>query len=110
MCIHLPETFLQLLCEKGRILSFDLCVAEYRRLLQIKESVISAKVVSAIPLTEDEKQRLTKKLEKKSGKTVSLTCSVDPTLLGGLIVEMEGAVVDGSLRHRLLEVKEVMNQ
>ena len=109
----LPEhvlSFLRLLCEKGRIRSFESCVEEYRRLLRIKESRIYAKVVSAVPLTEDELAALTKNLEKKSGKTVSLECSVDPTLLGGLTVEIEGTVMDGSLRHRLREVKEVMNR
>lgn len=103
-------SFLRLLCEKGRIRSFALCAEEYRRLLQIKESVICAKVVSAVPLTEDEIRGLTQNLEKKSGKTVKLDCSVDPSLLGGVIVEMEGSVMDGSLRHRLREVKEVMNR
>ena len=103
-------SFILLLCEKGRIRSFESCVEEYRRLLQIKESVIRAKVVSAVPLTEDEIRGLTRNLEKKSGKTVVLDCSVDPSLLGGLIVEMNGTVMDGSLRHRLREVKEVMNR
>ncbi len=103
-------SFLQLLCEKGRIRAFQSCVEEYRSLLRIRESVIRAKVVSAVPLTEDEKRELTRKLEKKSGKTVTLDCSTDPSLLGGVIVEMEGTVMDGSLRHRLREVKEVMNR
>ena len=103
-------SFLQLLCEKGRIRSFEDCKAEYRRLLQIKESVISAKVVSTVPLTEDETRALTQNLEKKCGKTVTLVCSVDPSLLGGLVVELDGTVMDGSLRHRLHEVKEVMNR
>ena len=103
-------SFLQLLCEKGRIRSFESCVEEYRGLLRLRESVISARVVSAVPLTEDEIAALTKNLEKKSGKTVILDCSTDPSLLGGVIVEMEGTVMDGSLRHRLHEVKEVMNR
>ena len=103
-------SFLQLLCEKGRIRTIVHCAEEYRRLLEIKKSMISAKVVSAVPLTEDEIRGLTKNLEKKSGKAVSLERSVDPSLLGGMIVEMEGTVIDGSLRHRLREVKEVMNR
>ncbi len=102
-------SFLRLLCEKGRIHAFVSCVEEYRRLLRIQESVISAKVVSAVPLTEEEKLALTRNLEKKSGKTVTLDCSTDPSLLGGVIVEMDGVVMDGSLRHRLREVKDVMN-
>ena len=103
-------SFLQLLCEKGRIRAFGSCVEEYRSLLRLRESVISAKVTTAVPLTEEELQGLVRSLEKKSGKTVLPECSVDPSLLGGVIVEMEGTVMDGSLRHRLQELKEVINK
>ena len=44
------------------------------------------------------------------GRTVVLDCAVDDTLLGGITVELDGKVLDGSLRHRLHEVKEVMEQ
>ncbi len=103
-------SFLQLLCEKGRIRAFESCVEEYRSLLRLRESVINAKVITAVPLTEQELQGLVRSLEKKSGKTVIPDCSVDPSLLGGVIVEIEGTVMDGSLRHRLHEVKEVMKR
>lgn len=104
------SSFLGLLCEKGRIRSFADCVGEYRRLLHIRTSVTTAKVVSAVPLSAEELSALTEKLEKISGNTVIPECSVDPSLLGGVIVEMNGTVIDGSLRRRLREVKEVMNR
>lgn len=104
------SSFLCLLCEKGRIRTFPACVEEYRRLLNLRQSVTEATVVSAVPLSEEELSSLTKKLEKISGNTVIPHCSVDPALLGGVIVEMNGTVIDGSLRHRLREVKEVMNR
>ena len=65
---------------------------------------------SAVSLTDRECIELTKKLEKISGNTVSLDCHVDPSLIGGVIVEMNGRVMDGSLRHRLREVKDVINR
>ena len=49
------------------------------------------------------------KLEKQSGRNVLLECSTDSTLLGGIVVEMDGKILDGSIRRRLQEVKEVMN-
>ena len=103
-------SFMQLLCEKGRIVSFKSCVNEYRNLLLAKENITSAFVTSATRLTEDEKTALRRKLEKISGNTVELHLSVDESLLGGLMVEMNGTVMDGTLRQRLREVKEVMNQ
>ena len=44
-----------------------------------------------------------------SGHSVKLVCQLDPTLLGGVVVEMDGRCIDGSLRRRLHEVKDVMN-
>lgn len=103
-------SLMQLLCEKGRIASFKSCVNEYRSLLLAKENITSAFVTSAVELTEDEKTALKRKLEKISGNSVELHLTVDESLLGGLMVEMNGTVMDGTLRQRLREVKEVMNQ
>ncbi len=103
-------SFMQLLCEKGRIASFKSCVNEYRNLLLAKKNITSAFVTSAVELTEAEKTALKRKLEKISGNSVELHLSVDESLLGGLMVEMNGTVMDGTLRQRLREVKEVMNQ
>ena len=52
---------------------------------------------------------LTAQLEKKLGRTIRLTCEMDATLLGGMIVHVDGKVIDGSLRHKLQQIKEVMN-
>ena len=69
-----------------------------------------ARVVSSVPLTLEEKKRLKARLEKMSGRKVSLECSVDKSLLGGLVVEMDGKVINGSLRQRLDEMKDVMSK
>ena len=103
-------SFLQLLCEKGRIRSLKGCVEEYGRLLDAFENTSVAKVVSAVPLTEDEKRRLMKKLEKMCGHTVTMFCDVDGELLGGMVIELDGKVMDGSLRSRLHEVKDVISR
>lgn len=99
-----------LLCEKNRIGNFSECVKEYRALLRAKQSVTTARVTSAVALTDNEADALKQKLEKISGNTVLLDCTLDPSLLGGLVVEINGRVMDGSLRHRLRTVKEVMEQ
>ncbi len=109
----LPEyllSWIQLLCEKGRIGAFSDCIAEYRALWNAKKSLVTAKVVSAVALTEAERKSLIQKLEKISGNTILLDESVDPSLLGGVTVELNGKVIDGSLRHRLRMVKDVIEQ
>ena len=101
--------YLKLLCEKGRITYFLESVDEYKALLDASEHISNAKIISAVELTESEKKKLIAKLELINKGKVAAEYFVDSTLLGGLIVEVDGRVMDGSLRHRLQEVKEVMN-
>ena len=107
----IPEyvlSFLKLLCEKGRISCFADAVEEYLTLLAESERVSNAKVISAVALTKEEKQKLVAKLEEVNCGKVHAEYVVDASLLGGLIVEMDGKIMDGSLRHRLYDVKEVI--
>ncbi|MBQ4556212.1 MAG: ATP synthase F1 subunit delta [Clostridia bacterium] len=110
---HIPEnvlSFLQLLCENGHVRSFFECFTEYKKLLDESERVSFAKVASAFPLDDTEKANIKHKLEKISGRSVTLECTVDEKLLGGVAVEMDGKIMDGSIRHRLSEVKDVISR
>ena len=109
----LPEqvlSFVQLLTAHGRIRTLPACTAEYRRLYEASVAMSTALVTSAVALTEDQKARLTETLTKKFGRRIQLVCEVDEHLLGGMVVQLDGVVLDGSLRHRLQEVKDVMEQ
>lgn len=109
---QIPEdvlSFVKILCEKDRIRTLETCLSEYMKLYNESKLISWAHVKSAIPLTSEQKTALRLKLEKTSGRNVLLECTVDDTLLGGLIVEMDGKIIDGSLSRRLKEVKEVMN-
>ena len=101
--------YLMLLCEKGRMDSFMRSVDEYNALYDASERISDVKVTSAVPLTEAEKQKLERKLEAVLGGTVNAAYAVDESLLGGLMVEADGKIMDGSLRRRLREIKDVMN-
>ena len=61
-------------------------------------------------LTESEAARLTQALKKRSGKEVVLTQSVDPSLLGGLVVQMGDTLLDGSVKRQLAELKDALMQ
>lgn len=109
----LPETvmsFVQVLCAHGHIRSLADCVKHFEELYDSAKKLSTAYVTSAVALTAGEQAELKAKLEKRLGRTVSLACSVDASLLGGMIVRVDGKVMDGSLRHRLYEIKEVMNR
>jgi F-type H+-transporting ATPase subunit delta len=60
-----------------------------------------ARVTTAVPLTPEQEQRLTEVLGRIYGRTVGLQVTVDPSVLGGLIVQVGDEVIDGSIAHRL---------
>jgi F-type H+-transporting ATPase subunit delta len=60
-----------------------------------------ARVTTAVPLTAAQEARLTDVLGRLYGRTVGLQVTVDPSLLGGLVVQVGDEVIDGSIAHRL---------
>ena len=103
-------SFLSLLCEQGNIDILPECVDEYDALYSASNKVSHAEVVSAVELTAEEKQRLLAKLEKLSGNRVEIEYRIDKKLLGGVIVDMDGMRLDGSLRRQLKNIREVMDE
>lgn len=66
-----------------------------------------AEVRSAIDLTEDQRTRLAAALAKATGKDVEVKVIVDPSVMGGLVAQVGDTVIDGSVRHRLQQLREV---
>ncbi len=109
---RIPEKMLALLrmmVFRGRSRDIPGMIASFRELAREARHESEARVVSAVPLTDEEKDSLRKKLEKRFGRKIILNCQVDPAVLGGIRVETEGRVLDGTVRARLQEIKEVMN-
>ena len=103
-------SFLKILCEKRYIAEFSDCVAHYKVLLNEVTGVSDARVTSAVELSENEKNTLKEKLEKLSGHKVEIEYIIDPSILGGLIVEMDDKVMDSSLQKHLKDVKDVISR
>ena len=109
----LPEfvlSFLQLMIEHGHIKGVFKCVAEYEELYMEARAMSAVKVTSAVPLTDDQRKKLEEALVRMCRRQVIPTYEVDPALKGGIVVEADGKTYDGSVRHRLQEVKEVINR
>lgn len=104
------SAFLAILCGKGRIKELPETARIYGEMCRSAKNVAVAKVTSAVALTEEEKSRLKKQLEKRTGKTVRLEFSEDKSLIGGLSVEIDGKIIDGSVKRRLAEIKEVIDR
>ena len=108
----LPEdvlAYVKLLCEKGRIREFSESAEAYHLLLKEAERVISVRVTSAVALNEEEKEKLCKKLEAVYKCSVQAEYTIDTSLVGGVIAEADGRTLDGSLKSRLRNIKEVIS-
>ena len=67
-----------------------------------------AEVRSAVPLTADQRDRLTKALNEATGKQVEVKVVIDPSVLGGIVAQVGDTVIDGSVRSRLEQLKNVL--
>jgi F-type H+-transporting ATPase subunit delta len=67
-----------------------------------------AEVRSAVPLTDDQRDRLAKALEDATGKQVEVKVVVDPSVLGGIVAQVGDTVIDGSVRRRLDQLKNAL--
>lgn len=101
-------SFLKLLCEHGKAESFFDCVSEYERLREWASHTAVATVKSAVCLNETQKQKLVKSLERHTGKTITLKCVTDTSVIGGVEVEVDGEVLDGTIKNNLKRTREVI--
>ena len=97
--------FLKLLTEKGNIAHFADCCEVYRDLYNGDRGILQVQAVSAIELTENQKQQLTDKLSAITGKTIDLVCKVDKSVLGGIRLNYSGMQVDGTVQSRLQAIE-----
>jgi F-type H+-transporting ATPase subunit delta len=98
--------FLSLLLDRDRLVHLPNIVSRYRRLLNEAKGRVEAKIVGASTLEPAMFEQLRRQLGAISGKEVVLEQSIDPSLVGGLLVDMEGIVYDGSVRTQLEKMKQ----
>lgn len=104
------DAFLMILCEKGDMKEFFACFYEYERLYQVINNISLANIISATELTDSQADALKVSLEKRTGKKLTLNLTIDKSILGGIIAEIDGVVYDGSIKHRIAELKKVIDR
>lgn len=97
--------FLGVLAENNRLTALAAIAVEYGRLDDRRLGRVRASVKSARPLSEEGRRRIHEALERRTGKHVISQDVIDPDLLGGVVVEIQGRVFDGSVRTRLERLK-----
>ena len=100
--------FLRLVAEKGRAGEIEAIADEFERLMAREERRISVELTTARELTDDEAQSIVAQIEQAAGRTVEATRSVDPELLGGIVLQAGSYRVDASVRGRLERLRQTL--
>ncbi len=75
-----------------------------------KRGETTADVVSATPLSDAQQSALAQALSGAAGKTVHMKTSVDPELIGGIVVKLGSKMIDASLRSKLSRLRQSMKE
>ena len=108
----LPEggdNFIKLLAQNGRLEALPDVQQQYAVLLAESRKSIEAEVMTARPLSAEQKSNLTEALQTRLGVTVSIVETVDESLVGGAIVKAGDLVIDGSAKGRVEKLAIALN-
>jgi F-type H+-transporting ATPase subunit delta len=101
----LVRNFLRLLAEKKRIEALEEIVREFEVLVDVGEKRLRVVVTTAQELSEEEARSLVSRIEAATGSQVEARRHVDPSLLGGLIVQAGSLRLDASVRGRIEKLR-----
>jgi F-type H+-transporting ATPase subunit delta len=93
--------FLQLVAEKGRAGELEEIAREFDRLMAREERRLTVELTTARELSDAEADTILKQIEQAAGRKVEATRSVDPDLVGGIVLQAGSLRVDASVRGRL---------
>lgn len=103
---ELTRNFLRLLAEKGRSAELEEIAGELDALVAAEERVLQVELTTAFELSEDDFASIVGQIERAAGRTVRATRSVDPDLIGGLVLQAGSMRVDASVRGRLQRLRQ----
>ena len=95
-----------LVVSAGRISDLAAIVDRFVQLAAAERQHAVAEVRSAVPLDDEQRARLADALGRATCKNIEVKVIVDPSVLGGLVATIGDTVIDGTVRHRLDQLKE----
>jgi F-type H+-transporting ATPase subunit delta len=93
--------FLGVVASNRRLFKLPDIVRAFNMLAANHRGETTAEVTSAHPLTDDQVAALRTNLKSRIGRDVTVDLTVDPTILGGLVVKVGSQMIDGSIRTKL---------
>jgi F-type H+-transporting ATPase subunit delta len=102
------RNFLLVVADKGRIGELEEIAKEFERLMAREERRLSVELTTARELTDDEARAIVEQIERAAGRKVEATRSVDPDLVGGIVLQAGSYRVDASVRGRLERLRQTL--
>ena len=97
---------LVLLADRDRLRLLPDLLAAYRERVLDYRQVVRAEVTTAAPLVANRAQAIERRLAQVTGQQVTVTASVDPSLIGGVVARIGSTVYDGSITRQLQKMRE----
>jgi F-type H+-transporting ATPase subunit delta len=100
------RNFLLLVAEKGRAGELESIAAEFDRLMAREERRLTVEVTTARELTDSEADEIVAQIEQAAGRKVEASRTVDPDLVGGIVIQVGSHLADASVRGRLERLRQ----
>lgn len=100
---------IELIIKKSRTEYLVDILMEFIKMAKEAEGILKGMITSAMPLTNKQIAQIETNLEQSTGKTLELEVTVDPSLIGGMIVRIGDKVVDGSIKGQMDTLKSQLN-
>ena len=95
------RNFLELLLEKHRMPIVFRARRDFDRLWEEANRLLPVQITSAIELDSSVAERIGEEIGRQTGRTVQLTSTVDPDVIGGIVLRVGNSILDASIRNRL---------
>ena len=103
---ELVRNFVRVVAEKGRAGELPEISAEFEALVAQAQNRLSVELTTAHELSDADATSIVQQIEKASGRSVEATRSVDPSLIGGIVLQVGSHRADGSVRGRLERLRQ----
>ena len=104
----LTQKFTGLIAQNRRLFAMPAIIKAFLKLLADRRGEMTAEVTAARALTSDQQAAVAEAIRKAVGSKVSINVKVDPSLLGGLVVQVGSRMIDSSLKTKLQKLQLAM--
>ncbi len=102
------KAFIDILVRKGRESDVVGVGSAFRMLFNEHTGIIVVEITTATGLGSDQKSKLVKSLESRTGKKVELTERIDPAVRGGIRARIDDTVIDGTIQYKLEQLRNTL--